>query len=68
MGVVSTINLERFLCGNSANQKAVATETDHICSEIGFLSVVGHGVSDTIIQNIYESQRIDFKSVISFTM
>ena len=64
MGVVSTINLDRFLCGNSANQKAVATETDHICSEIGFLSVVGHGVSDTIIQNIYDRSKCFFRDSI----
>ncbi len=61
MGVVSTINLDRFLHGSSKDKKALAAETDHICSEIGFLSVVGHGVHDSLIQNIYDRSKCFFR-------
>ena len=61
MGMVSTINLDRFLHGSSEDKKALAAETDYICSEIGFLNVVGHGVHDNLIQNIYDRSKCFFR-------
>ena len=61
MSIVSTINLDRFLNGSSKDKKALAAETDHICSEIGFLSVVGHGIHDSLIQNIYDRSKCFFR-------
>ena len=61
MGVVPTINLDRFLRGSPADKNAVAAETNQICSEIGFLSVVGHGVPDAKTQDIYDRSKRFFR-------
>ena len=61
MTVVPTVDLGRFVHGDAADRKEIAAETDRICADIGFLSIVGHGVSEEITQAVYESSRRFFR-------
>ena len=62
MSVVATKNLGQFLNGSQTDKKAVASETDLICSEIGFLSMVGQGVPDDVIEDSYEKSKRFFRT------
>ena len=61
MTVVPTVDLGRFMHGDAADKKAVAAETDRICSDIGFLSIVGHGVPETVTDQIYDLSKQFFR-------
>lgn len=54
------VDLSRFLTGDAAERRAVARETDRICREIGFLSVVGHGVPEAVTNNLYAVAKAFF--------
>lgn len=61
MTVVPTVDLGRFVHGDSADRRAIAAETDRICRDIGFLSIVGHGVPDEVTQAVYHSSKEFFR-------
>ena len=61
MTVVPTVDLDRFVHGGGADRKAVATETDRICRDIGFLCILGHGVPDEVTQAVYDISKQFFR-------
>ena len=61
MTVVPTVDLGRFVHGDAADRSAIAVETDRICRDIGFLSIVGHGVPEEITQAVYDSSKKFFR-------
>lgn len=54
------IDLSRFLQGDAGERRAVARETDRICRDIGFLSVVGHGVPEAVTNRLYAVAKAFF--------
>lgn len=57
---VPIINLEPFLSGTVQGKTTVADEIARACADIGFLVVVGHGVSKTLIEDTYNVTRAFF--------
>jgi isopenicillin N synthase-like dioxygenase len=50
---VPVIDLTGFAEGSSHVRDRVGVEVDRACSEVGFFSVVGHGVDDQVIAEAY---------------
>jgi isopenicillin N synthase-like dioxygenase len=46
---IPVIDISRFRLGDAADRAAVAAEVDRAASEVGFIQVTGHGVSDALI-------------------
>lgn len=57
---IPVIDLSRFLSGDADGRRAVARETDRMCREIGFLSVIGHGVPEHVINDLYARSKAFF--------
>ena len=51
--VVPLIDIAPFLAGTDAGKRAVAAHVRRACEEIGFLTVVGHGVSPDLVAAMY---------------
>ena len=58
---IPVIHLSRFLNGTPSERQAIARETDRVCRDIGFLSVVGHGVPDAVTSSIYDRAKAFFR-------
>ena len=54
---IPIINMEPFLKGGTADIQRVASEVNRACEEIGFLTVVGHGVPMNTIRSMEELTR-----------
>ncbi len=54
---IPTIDLSKFTSGTDADSRALAAEVDRACQNIGFLVIEGHGVPDSVIQNISRCGR-----------
>jgi isopenicillin N synthase-like dioxygenase len=46
---VETIELSAFTSGSQQERRAVASRVDDICTDVGFLTVSGHGVDNTLM-------------------
>jgi isopenicillin N synthase-like dioxygenase len=57
MSLVPQIDLSPFFSGSPSEKKSLAKTVGRACEEIGFLSVVGHGVPNEIVTRIYNSAR-----------
>jgi isopenicillin N synthase-like dioxygenase len=57
---IPVIDLHRFLAGDPDERVSLARETDRICREIGFLSVIGHGVPASVVRNLYDVSKAFF--------
>lgn len=57
---IPVIDLSRYLHGGAGDRRAVARETDRVCRETGFLSVIGHGVPESTINNLYAVTKAFF--------
>lgn len=57
--VVPVINIAPLLDPNAsdAEQRQVADELGRACAEVGFITIVGHGVSDNVIDKIWKTTR-----------
>jgi len=55
--VIPVVDFGRFLKGNAHDKKQFAAEMDQICTEIGFLSIVNHGVEDAVIDGAWNQTR-----------
>jgi isopenicillin N synthase-like dioxygenase len=51
---IPVVDLSGFVDGRPARRRAVGAEIDRVCREVGFFSVVGHGVSDRVIRDARE--------------
>lgn len=57
---VPIIDIGAFRRGTDSERMKVAKEVDQACREIGFLTVVGHGIERRIIDSCYGSARAFF--------
>jgi isopenicillin N synthase-like dioxygenase len=57
---IPVIDLTPFREGTQAGKQAVARAVGQACEEIGFLTVVGHGVPEPLIGGVYQSARAFF--------
>ncbi len=52
MQTVPVIDIAPFLDGGAKDQQAVASAVDGACSTLGFLIIAGHGVADSLIDDM----------------
>ena len=52
---VPVIDLSNFAAGDEAARKAIGVEVDSACREVGFFSVIGHGVDGDVIERAHEA-------------
>ncbi len=57
---VPVIDLAPWYDGDPDARAAVAAAVAHACEQIGFLSIVGHGVPDDVVDDCYRSARAFF--------
>lgn len=57
---VPMIDVSPFLTGDAAAKQQVARQIGDACREIGFLTIVGHGVPESLIQATYDTARAFF--------
>ena len=55
--VVPVIDIAPFLAGGPEGKRLVAEQVGRACAEIGFLTIVGHGVPRELIQQTYDVSR-----------
>jgi isopenicillin N synthase-like dioxygenase len=51
---VPVIDLTGFVGGSTTRRRAIADDVDRACRDVGFFSVVGHGVDEQIIADAHE--------------
>jgi isopenicillin N synthase-like dioxygenase len=57
---VPIIDVAPFLAGTPADKRAVAAAVGRACEDIGFLTIVGHGVPQALIERQYRLARAFF--------
>jgi isopenicillin N synthase-like dioxygenase len=57
---VPVIDIAPFLAGTPEGKRAVAEQVGRACSEIGFLTIVGHGVPPELVRSTYDVSRAFF--------
>jgi len=62
---VPVIDLAPYLKGAPDGKRKVAEEVGRACRDIGFLTIIGHGVSDDLVENFYRSAREFFDLPVS---
>ncbi len=50
--MIPVIDLSRFIDGDEDLRRAVGAEIDHACREVGFFTIVGHGVDPQVIERL----------------
>ena len=60
MNSIPVIDIGPFLNGSAKDQEAVAREVDRACSSLGFLIISGHGVPDSLIEDMRSVSRAYF--------
>src|SRR3984957_8070499 len=60
MNRIPVIGTGPFLNGSAKYQETVARQVDHACSSIGFLIISGHGVPDSLIDDMRTVSRAYF--------
>ena len=60
MKSVPTIDLSPYLGGTPEGKAKVAAEVGRACADLGFLSIVGHGVPNALIEQCYEVSKAFF--------
>jgi isopenicillin N synthase-like dioxygenase len=51
--VIPVVDLSGFVDGSVAHRRAIGEQIDHACQDVGFLTVVGHGVADDTIDRLH---------------
>jgi isopenicillin N synthase-like dioxygenase len=54
---VPVIDIAPFLAGTAEGKRQVAAQVGRACEEIGFLTIIGHGVSTELVQRTYDVSR-----------
>jgi isopenicillin N synthase-like dioxygenase len=57
---VPLIDVAPFLTGTPADRQAVAREVGRACEEIGFFTIVGHGVDSALVERMSDVSRAFF--------
>ena len=57
---IPVVDLEPALKGSPAEKRAVAAQIDRICTEIGFFTIKGHGVSTALVNELREKANAFF--------
>lgn len=57
---VPMIDVSPFLSGDTAARQQVARQIGDACRDIGFLTIVGHGVPESLIQATYDTAKAFF--------
>jgi isopenicillin N synthase-like dioxygenase len=57
--MIPVVDLSGFVDGTSARRRAVGEQIDHACRDFGFLTIVGHGVADPVIERVHR-RALDF--------
>ncbi len=60
MNSIPVIDIGPFLNGTAKDQETVAREVDRACSSLGFLIISGHGVPDSLIEDMRSVSRAYF--------
>jgi isopenicillin N synthase-like dioxygenase len=60
MSGIPVIDIGPFLHGSAKDQEAVARQVDDACSSLGFLIISGHGVPDSLIDDMRATSRAYF--------
>jgi isopenicillin N synthase-like dioxygenase len=55
------VDLSLFANGDKDERQRIAREIDAICRDVGFLGVVGHGVPDKIVSELYAASKDFFR-------
>jgi isopenicillin N synthase-like dioxygenase len=54
---VPAIDIAPFLAGTAEGKRQVAAQVGRACEEIGFLTIIGHGVPTDLVQRTYDVSR-----------
>jgi len=54
---VPIIDIAPFLKGSPDEQQQVVAEVEQACREIGFMTIVGHGIPQTVINKTYQTAK-----------
>jgi isopenicillin N synthase-like dioxygenase len=54
---VPVIDIAPFIAGTAEGKRQVAAQVGRACEEIGFLTIVGHGIPENLIQRTYDVSR-----------
>jgi isopenicillin N synthase-like dioxygenase len=57
---VPVIDIAPYLAGDPAGKRQVAEQVGRACAEIGFLTIVGHGVPTELLRRTYDVSRAFF--------
>jgi isopenicillin N synthase-like dioxygenase len=57
---IPVIDISSFIHGNGAARREVARAVDAACADLGFLIIAGHGVSETLVDDIRAVSRAYF--------
>ena len=57
---VPVIDIAPFLAGSPGDKRAVAREIDRACTDIGFFTIVGHGVPGDLVSRMLEVTKAFF--------
>ena len=57
---VPVIDIAPFLSGSAPGRRRVAAEVARACEEVGFLTLVGHGVSGSLVKDMSAVSRAFF--------
>jgi isopenicillin N synthase-like dioxygenase len=51
---VPIIDISRSICGDGAARRMLAAEIDNACRNIGFFTIVGHGIDEALVERVKE--------------
>jgi isopenicillin N synthase-like dioxygenase len=57
---VPIIDISSSLRGDDATRRALAAQIDRACREIGFFTIVGHGIDERLVERVKEYSRSFF--------
>ncbi len=66
--MIPSIDLELFVNGSATDRAAVGAALDVACREVGFLTVVGHGVGPAIVNRAWQAGKRFFAAPITDKM
>lgn len=57
MSGLAVVDIDPFINGDDTDRRRVARTVDEICSDIGFLVISGHGVSEPLVERVRSLAR-----------